>query len=220
MSGQTQIVIGTEVQRVAVPDCVPRRSDDASREACRTITQVLRSDLKFEGLFQFVPESLFSAIPAMNPGAPSFEDWRSIGAKLLVVSRAQVDGDQALVELKVHFVDSGQNPLSKRYSGRADNPRIFAHQASDDILALTQYRGVARTKIAFVSDRDATKERPSKELYIVDYDGFNPRRVTVNRASTSSPPGAPTAAPSPTCRIDEVRPRSSSRPSTRGRART
>jgi TolB protein len=191
VSGQTQIVIGTEVQRLAVPDCVPLKSDDASREACRTITRVLRSDLKFEGLFQFVPETLFSAIPAMNADAPSFEDWRSIGAKLLVVSRAQVDGDQALVELKVYVVDSGQNPLSKRYSGRADNPRIFAHQASDDILALTQYRGVARTKIAFTSDRDATKEKRSKELYIVDYDGFNPRRVTVNQSLNILPAWSP-----------------------------
>jgi TolB protein len=70
--------------------------------------------------------------------------------------------------------------LARRYSGKADNPRVFAHQASDDIMTLTQYKGVARTRIAFTSDRDATKERRSKELYIVDYDGFNPRRVTVN----------------------------------------
>ena len=40
---------------------------------------------------------------------------------------------------------------------------------------------VARTRIAFTSDRDST-ETQSKELYIVDYDGFNPRRVTVNRS--------------------------------------
>ena len=46
--------------------------------------------------------------------------------------------------------------------------------ASDDIVALTQYRGVARTKIAFTSDRDATRaSSAAKELYIVDYDGFN-----------------------------------------------
>ncbi len=70
----------------------------------------------------------------------------------------------------------------RRYSAKADNPRIIAHQASDDIVALTQNRGVARTKIAFTSDRDATKEKRSKELYIVDYDGFNPRRVTVNQS--------------------------------------
>lgn len=151
-----------------------------SREACRTITQVLRNDLKFEGFFQFVPENLLGAIPAMNPDAPNFKDWESIGANVLVISRAEVVGSEINVEVKVHFVSSGQSMLAKRYNGRADNPRLFAHQASDDIVALTPYKGVARSKIAFVSDRDSNKERRSKEIYIVDYDGFNPRRVTVN----------------------------------------
>jgi TolB protein len=177
-----EIIIGGEAQRVAVPDCIPKKGDDASRDACRVITQVLRADLKFEGLFQFVPESLFSAIPPMNPDAPSFEDWKSIGAKVLVVTRAEANGADVTVEAKVYFVDSGQNPLRKSYSAKADNPRIIAHQASDDIVALTQNRGVARTKVAFTSDRDSTKEKRSKELYIVDYDGFNPRRVTVNQS--------------------------------------
>ena len=81
--------------------------------------------------------------------------------------------------------------LARRYSGSPDNPRIFAHQASDDIVALTQYKGVARTRIAFTSDRDATPKRRSKELYIVDYDGFNPRRVTVNGSLNILPAWVP-----------------------------
>jgi TolB protein len=58
-------------------------------------------------------------------------------------------------------------------------------------MALTQYRGVARTRIAFSSDRDATAERRTKELYIVDYDGYNPRRVTVNGSLNILPTWTP-----------------------------
>ncbi len=191
-SGATPtIVIDASAQRFAVPDCLPRREDQAIRDACRTFTQVLRSDLKFEGLFQFVPESLFAAIPLLNPDNPNFEDWKSIGTKVLVVTRADLAGNDLSVEARVHFVDSGQAMLTKRYSGRADNPRSFAHQLSDDIMALTQYRGVARTRIAFASDRDSTKEKRTKELYIVDYDGFNPRRVTVNNSLNILPAWRP-----------------------------
>ena len=186
-----KIIITSEKTTLAVPDCIPRRPDEATTEACRTITQVLRSDLRFEGLFQFVPESLFGAIPALNPDAVKFEDWKGIGAKILVVTRAEVVSGELTLEVRVHFVDSGQSMLAKRYSGRPDNPRVFAHQASDDIMALTQYRGVARTRIAFTSDRDASKERRSKELYIVDYDGFNPRRVTVNGSLNILPAWSP-----------------------------
>jgi TolB protein len=186
-----QIVIGGVTPRFAVPECVPRRTDEVTQTACRTITQVLRSDLRFEGLFQFVPDSLLSAIPPLNPEAPNFEDWKGIGARILVVTRAEVTGGEMAVEVRVYFVDSGQTMLARRYSGRPDNPRVFAHQASDDIMTLTQYKGVARTHIAFSSDRDATNERRSKELYIVDYDGFNPRRVTVNGSLNILPTWSP-----------------------------
>jgi TolB protein len=185
------IIIGGEVARFAIPPCVPRKPDEASAEACRTVQSVLRNDLEFEGLFQFVPESLVTAIPAQNPDAPNFTDWKGIGAKYLVVSRAEVAGGELNVEVRVHFVDSAQTILSRRYSGKPDNPRIFAHQASDDIMTLTQYRGVARTRIAFASTRDGEGRAGSKELYIADYDGFNPRRVTVNGSLNILPAWSP-----------------------------
>jgi TolB protein len=180
--GTPTIVFEGGAQRFAVPACVPRAGDEASREACRTVTGVLRKDLDFEGIFRFVPEGLMAAIPAFNPDAPNFTDWKGIGANVLVLTRAQVTGGQLVVEAQVYSVDTGQSMLAKRYSGRADSPRVFAHQASDDIMTLTQYKGVAQSKIAFVSDRDAGRPRRSKELYIVDYDGWNPRRVTVNNS--------------------------------------
>jgi TolB protein len=186
-----QIVIGGVTPRFAVPDCVARKPDEASQAACRTLTQVLRADLRFEGLFQFVPDSLMSAIPPLDPQAPRFDDWKGIGAKILVATQAEVTDGELRVEVRVYFVDSGQPMLQRRYAGKALNPRSFAHQASDDIMTLTQYKGVARTRIAFVSDRDATRERPSKELYIVDYDGFDPRRVTVNASLNILPAWRP-----------------------------
>jgi TolB protein len=187
-----EIVIDPGAQRFAIPDCVPKKGDDATREACRTVAEVLRADLRFEGLFQFVPETLFKQIPTQNPDLPNFEDWKGIGAKILVITRADVAGGELTVELKVHFVDSGQQMMAKRYTGKADNPRVFAHQASDDIMTLTQYKGVARTKIAFVSDKDTPKGgKLAKELYIMDYDGFNIRRVTVNSSINILPAWSP-----------------------------
>jgi Tol biopolymer transport system component len=213
------IVIQGVAARFAIPDCVPRKGDEASAQACRTVVEVLRADLRFEGLFQFVPDSLLKAIPAMNPDAPKFDDWKGIDAKILVVTRAEVTGGEMTVEARAYFVDSGQTMLSKRYSGRADNPRVFAHQASDDIMALTQYRGVARTRIAFSSDRDATPTRRAKELYIVDYDGFNPRRVTVNGSLNILPNWTLTGSRSPTSPTARADRSSTWPPSSKARAR-
>jgi TolB protein len=187
----TIIIQDLNAERLAVPACVPRTGDEASRVACRTITDVLRRDLRFEGLFRFVEPSLMEALPTLDPDAPNLADWKSVAATTLVITRAQVTGGELAVDLKVVSVGSGQTMASKRYTGRADNPRTFAHQASDEVTGLTQNRGVARTRIAFTSDRDATKEHRSKELYIVDYDGFNPRRVTVNRSLNILPNWSP-----------------------------
>ncbi len=190
MRSRPSIIDGT-ANRIAVPDCVPRRADPASAEACATIAQVLRNDIRFEGLFTFVPESLVKSIPAQNPDAPNFLDWQGIGAQLVVMTRAEVAGTEMTVEVKAYAADSGQSVLSRRYTGKADNPRIFAHQASDDIMERTQYKGVARSRIAFTSDRDSKADRRSKEIYLMDYDGFNPRRLTVTGSLNINPTWSP-----------------------------
>jgi TolB protein len=190
-AGVHEIVIGGSRQRFALPECTPRRPDDATRAACRTLTDVLRKDLQFEGIFQFVPDALLKAVPSLNPDAPRMDDWKGIDAQFLVTLTADVSGGNLTVGLRLFFVESGQSMLAKQYSGKVENPRVFAHQAADDIVAQVQYRGVARTKIIFTSDRDATKGKATKELYLVDYDGYNPRRLTVNRSLNILPAWAP-----------------------------
>ena len=58
---------------------------------------------------------------------------------------------------------------------------------------------MARTKLAFASDRDGERmpgtvlEPDVKEIYISDYDGANQRRVTVNRSLNIMPTWSPDA---------------------------
>ena len=84
----------------------------------------------------------------------------------------------------------------RQYGG--SNPRLFAHTISDEIhKSQRALNGVARTKLAFDSDRDGERmtgtveERRIKEIYISDYDGENQRRVTVGRTLNISPRWSP-----------------------------
>ncbi len=70
----------------------------------------------------------------------------------------------------------------------------FAHTISDEIHKQQRnLTGVARTKLTFSSDRDGERmkgtvyDRRIKEIYIADYDGANPRRITVNRSLNINP---------------------------------
>jgi TolB protein len=90
--------------------------------------------------------------------------------------------------------------FAKEYTGSAANARLYAHTISDEIHQQQRaLRGVARTKIAFSSDRNREKlagtveNRDTKEIYIADYDGANQRRITVNRQLNITPVWSPDA---------------------------
>jgi TolB protein len=178
--------------RLAVPPCVPRVGDAASREACATLTAVLRRDLDFEGLFEFVSEEEMSELPAVDIESSNLAPWHALDANYLVMTRAQVAAGRLTFELRVMFMPAGEQVLARRFDGAADNPRRFAHQASDEIVAATgQTRGVAATRIAFSSDRDADARHLTKEVYIADYDGWNLHRGTSARSIAILPDWSP-----------------------------
>ena len=64
-------------------------------------------------------------------------------------------------------------------------------ETSDEIMEKTETRGVARSRIAFSSDRSSGSDRRSKEIFLMDYDGFNPRRLTVNGSLNILPAWSP-----------------------------
>ncbi len=72
--------------------------------------------------------------------------------------------------------------LAKAYTGQ--NQRAQVHALADDIAkALTQLPGIAQTKIAFKVEPGARRS----EVYISDFDGFNPTVVTRDGSIVSAP---------------------------------
>jgi TolB protein len=88
--------------------------------------------------------------------------------------------------------------FGKEYSGPVANPRRYAHTISDEIhKSQIGLDGVARTRLTFSSDRDkeraksAVANRDVQEIYIADYDGANPRRVTNTTTLNITPVWSP-----------------------------
>lgn len=78
----------------------------------------------------------------------------------------------------------GSVVLQKTYSGGA---RAAAHQFADDIVeTLTGNKGIASTKIAFVSSRTG-----KKEIYTADYDGANVKQLTNDGTISVAPALSP-----------------------------
>jgi TolB protein len=200
---EIQLVISGEPgtpPRYAVPDFVAVGPDAA--DIAKTLGQVLFDDLNFEREFYMVPRDTYATIPvARTPEAVPFAAWRELGADAIVFGTVQkTDATTVRVQVRLYNVRSRQSVFAKEYTGSAANPRLYAHTMSDEIhQGQRALRGVARTKLAFSSDRNREKiagpvqNRDVKEVYIADYDGENQRRVTTNRQLNIMPVWSPDA---------------------------
>jgi len=185
--------------RYAVPDFVALTPDAA--DAAKTIGQVLWDDLNFEREFYMIPRDTYGSVPAARtPEQVPFDAWRELGADAVVFGTVQRSGKELRIQVRLFSVRSRQSVFAKEYTGSANNPRLFAHTISDEIHEQQRgLRGVARTKLAFVSDRNGVslagtvENRQVKEIYISDYDGANQRRVTVSRQLNLNPSWSPDA---------------------------
>ena len=185
--------------RYAVPDFVALTPGAA--EVAKTIGQVLWADLNFEREFYMIPRDTYVTVPvARSLDQVPFDAWRELGADAVVFGTVSQTGADVRVEVRLFNVRSRQSVFAKEYSGSAANPRLYAHTISDEIHQQQRaLRGVARTKLAFASDRNREKvtgtveDRDTKEIYIADYDGANQRRITVNRQLNITPVWSPDA---------------------------
>jgi TolB protein len=185
--------------RYAVPDFVALTPDVA--EIAKTIGQVLWDDLNFEREFYMIPRDTYGSVPAaQRPEQVPFPAWRELGADALVFGTVQRTGNDVRIQVRLFNVRSRLSVFAKEYSGTATNPRLYAHTISDEIHDQQRgLKGVARTKLAFVSDRNGVslagtvENRQVKEIYVGDYDGANQRRVTVSRQLNITPSWAPDA---------------------------
>lgn len=185
--------------RYAVPDFIALSPDAA--DIAKTIGQVLWDDLGFEREFYLIPRDTYATIPAARTADQvPFNAWRELGADGLVFGTVQRAGNTVNVQLRLFDVRRRLSVFAKEYSGTATNPRLYAHTIADEIHQQQRaLRGVARTKLAFSSDRNREKlagtveNRDVKEIYIADYDGANARRITTNRALNITPVWSPDA---------------------------
>lgn len=200
---EINLVIGGEVGRppsFAVPDCLTLTPDEATSASARTIAAVLWDDLDYEREFDMIPRDVYDTIPAARSiGDLAFDRWAELGADGVVSCTVRaLSGTQLEITARLFSVRSQDNAFSVQYTGSNQNVRRYAHQLSDEIHRQQRgVEGIARTQIAFVSDRDGesvlglVEDRPVKEVYFADYDGANMRRVTVTRTLNLFPSWSP-----------------------------
>lgn len=141
------------------------------------IRNVLTFDLETSGHFSVVDNLEFvdeTEGDDRRAGRIDFPEWIALGGELLVKGSFNSGLEEFSIEATVYDLSQGEAVLGRRYSVPAQRWREAVHSISNDIVALLAgERGIATSRIAFVSNVTGTKE-----IYVMDYDGENMRRVT------------------------------------------
>jgi TolB protein len=186
----------------AVPDFIALTTDKETADAAKTIAEVLWADLAFEREFDMIPRDTYRTIEQTpTTDTIAFDRWRELGADGVIKGSVKRTGNTLQVEMRLFNVRARAVALGRVYDNVAlRNPRAASHTISDEIhQTQANLRGVARTKLTFVSDRDnervidTVEKRTGREVYVSDYDGANQMRVTANRRLNISPTWSPDA---------------------------
>lgn len=144
------------------------------------IEEVLKADIRRSLVFSLVDlPSIGIKVRDVGPGPhPAFKQAKENGVSVLVWGKAGAkDGDKEADVSMDGFVYDGESDEivgGKRYVGSSSVVRLMAHRFADELVfRYTGEPGIARTKIAYVSEQGT-----ARELFVMDYDGYEPRQLT------------------------------------------
>lgn len=170
---------------IAVPLFKNMSPDKTAAQAARQASDLLSDTLEFTGYFKMLDREAFLVDPQSDTIYPvvNFHNWTGIGAELLVTGQILVIDN--LVEMELRLYDTFKEKLlvGKRYKGWLNDQRKMVRRfCSEVIFFLTGNRGFFNSEIAFISTGSG-----NKEVYISDFDGYNPRQVTDTKSITVTP---------------------------------
>lgn len=158
----------------------------------QNITAIITNDLRNSGLFAPINQNAFLETNRAANKAPTFANWRPVGAKALVTGRLVTSSNGNIsAELRLWDVLAQKQIIGLQYSSQIKNWRKLAHQIADTIYErLTGEKGYFDTRVAYI-DESGPKNRRVKRLAIMDQDGFNRKFLTNGNDIVLSPRFSP-----------------------------
>lgn len=125
--------------------------------------EIIGNDLEFSGRFSVINYDKVDSAELTKQGIGIFID-----------GKYTVKGSSVEMECFLHDASTLELLIGKKYRGELKYIRSMSHRYANMILdMLFGERGPFESKIIFVKDKGTTKN-----LYIMDYDGYNRKRLT------------------------------------------
>ena len=165
----------------------PVESTEGLGEVARVAESILGQDLEFSDRFEMIEvPGDFQSGSAVNYGL-----WNQLGAVWLLSSQVSGSASAPVLRVSLHDVVFGELKEVKAFSLPAAGSsgfRMAVHRVSDEVVRwATSEPGMAATRIVF---RRKT-EGGESDIWIVDSDGENARRLTNDNSIVYSPDLSP-----------------------------
>jgi len=177
----------------AVPDFIALTPN--ATQIAQMLAQVLWDDLNFEREFDMIPRDVYKSLPvARSMEQIPFGSWREVGADAVFFGTVAQKGNDIIVQVRLFNVRSRESVYAQEMTIATRSARRIAHEVADAVhMQQRGVRGVARTRLTFVSDRlresvlGTVEKRSVKEVWVADYDGANELRITNSRDLNINP---------------------------------
>ncbi|MCE5228270.1 Tol-Pal system beta propeller repeat protein TolB [bacterium] len=184
-------IYGSGAQRQLITIYVkPFMAKSAQKLSDPVLDRVINKDLLLSGIFQppanigFAQEN--DRADAAR-GTIQFAEWVRIGVYYLVTAEYTIEGNGIQADVRVYDTASQQYIYGNSYKQYPiDQVRRLGHDIANDIIQrITGSAGVNGTQILFVAQGDSMGR--SKQVAIMDADGFNVRTLTAAGELAATP---------------------------------
>lgn len=156
----------------------------------------LKKNLQFSSYFHILSPKAFIEDPGKkssypypkNPQGFRWKNWKLTGADFLLFTDYSITENTLKVNVALHNIHLEKTPFRKQYKGTVDQADQIVDKLTNDIVfSLTKKKGIFETKIISVRSAGGSK----KELFIMNWNGENKKRLTYHRSIVLSPVWSP-----------------------------
>lgn len=153
--------------------------------------KILGNDLRLSELFSLVRPEVYEELEEVRDGAEQVDylSWSQVGAHWLISTEYEWIPERKRVKLTFRLFDAARKRflVGRRYTAPRGFLRKIVHRFADEVvLQLTGKRGLAETQILFLS-----RENRDKELFVIDFDGHNLKKLTNDKTINLTPAWSP-----------------------------
>jgi len=171
---------------VAVPKFIAK--DNSNDNLSLILQKELVKALNYTDLFEIIGEENYlgdASKEGYSTKDINFDNWKTIGVELLIKGNYKYKGDVIIVEIRAFDPYQAKFIFGRRYKLDKEHMVKAVYKFVNELLkAITGKKGVLGSKIAFQYRAPGSK---TKDIYIMNSDGTNFKRITSYNRITMFP---------------------------------